>query len=72
MGDGGFLEQVHDSLRVVLEAAGMPQAREDLIIAWKRFKNKKDGLRYTNDNEEFQNCEVQPTRTSSGSCVRCA
>ena len=45
-----FLEQVHDSLRVVLEAAGMPQAREDLIIAWKRFKNKKDGLRYTNDD----------------------
>jgi hypothetical protein len=52
-----YLEQVHDSLLVVLEAAGMPQAREDLIIAWKEFKNNKDGLRYTDDNEELQNCE---------------
>lgn len=52
-----YLEQVHGSLLVVLEAAGMPQAREDLIIAWREFKNHKDGLRYTDDIEDLQNSQ---------------
>jgi hypothetical protein len=52
-----YLEQLHDSLLVVLEAAAMPEARADLVSAWERFKEKEDGLRYTNDNEEFQNSE---------------
>src|SRR5437868_6857754 len=52
-----YLEQLHDSLLVVLEAAVMPQARADLIASWARFKKNKDGLRYTNDDEELQNSE---------------
>jgi hypothetical protein len=39
-----------------IEAAAMPQTRADLIAAWKQFKTK-DGLKYTSDDEEFQNCE---------------
>ena len=54
-----YLEQVHDGLPVVLEAAGMPQSREDLIIKWKAFIGKNDGLQYTADNEERQICESQ-------------
>jgi hypothetical protein len=49
-----YLEQLHDSLLVVLEAAAMPQARADLVAAWQRFKKNKDGLRCTNDDEELQ------------------
>jgi len=52
-----YLAQLNDSLLVVLEAAVMPQARADLIRAWEGFKQRKDGLRYTDDNEEFQNCD---------------
>src|ERR1017187_7147558 len=52
-----YLEQLHDSLLVVLEASAMPQARADLIAAWERFKNNKDGLKYTNDDAEFQGSE---------------
>jgi hypothetical protein len=51
------LEHLHDSLLVVLEAASIPQARADLIAAWGRFKKNKHGLRYTNDDAEFQNSE---------------
>lgn len=49
-----YLEQLNDSRLVVLEAAAMPQAHIDLIAAWERFKKNKDGLRYTNDDREFQ------------------
>jgi hypothetical protein len=51
------LEQLNDSRLVVLEAAAMPQAHIDLIAAWERFKKNKDGLRYTNDDREFQHSE---------------
>jgi len=51
------LEQLHDSLLVVLEAAAMPQTRSDLIAAWEQFKKDKGGLQYTNDDAEFQGSE---------------
>jgi hypothetical protein len=50
-----FLEELHDVLLVVLEAADMPETRASLINAWRGFLD--GGLGHTNDNEEFQNCE---------------
>src|SRR5262245_29246669 len=47
------LEELHDVLLVVLEAANMPQTRASLIDAWRGFTEDK-GLTYTRDNEEFQ------------------
>ena len=52
-----YLEQLRDSLLVVLGGAAMPKARADLIAAWERFKKNKDGLRYTNDHKEFRNSQ---------------
>lgn len=52
-----YLQELYESLLVVLEAAAMPQARADLISAWEQFKQNKDGLRHTNDDAEFQNSE---------------
>jgi hypothetical protein len=53
----GHLEELHDILLVVLEAAQMPEAWGSLVKAWRGFMSGKDGLRHTDDNDEFQNCE---------------
>jgi hypothetical protein len=50
------LQKLHDSLLVVLEAADMPESRSALAKSWEEFKANKDGLRYTADEDEFQNC----------------
>jgi len=50
------LQKLHDSLLVVLEAADMPESRSALVKSWEEFKANKDGLRYTADEDEFQNC----------------
>src|SRR6266404_3981886 len=50
-----YLEELHDCLLLVLEAAALPEARADLINAWERFKKNENGLRYTDDDTEFQN-----------------
>lgn len=54
---GGYLLEIHDILLVVLEAAEMPGTRASLIKAWSKFTSAKTGLRHTDDNGEFQNCE---------------
>jgi hypothetical protein len=51
-----FLEELHDVLLVVLEAADMPETRASLIKAWRGFIDKK-GLGHTNDNPEYDHCE---------------
>lgn len=52
----GFLEELHDVLLVVLEAANMPEARASLIKAWRGFAAGK-GLHYTKNDQEDQYCE---------------
>jgi hypothetical protein len=50
------LRELHDVLLVVLEAAEMPEARASLIKAWRGFASAKLGLRHTDNNDEFANC----------------
>lgn len=50
------LEDLYESLLIVLEAAEMPQTRRDLIGAWRRFKDAPEGLKRTVDDDDFQNC----------------
>ena len=49
-----FLQELHDVLLVVLEAAEMPEARTSLIKEWPAFTSPKTGLSRTEDNHEFQ------------------
>jgi hypothetical protein len=49
-----FLQELHDVLLVVLEAAGMPEARASLINEWAAFTSPQTGLSRTDDNHEFQ------------------
>jgi hypothetical protein len=51
-----FLEELHDLLLVVLEAADMPDTRASLIKAWSGFIRGK-GLGHTNNNPEHEYCE---------------
>jgi hypothetical protein len=51
---GQFLQELHDILLVVLEAANMPQARTSLIDAWRGFI-AGEGLDHTEDDAEFEN-----------------
>jgi REase_DpnII-MboI len=51
-----FLEELHDVLLVVLEAAGMPATRASLVTAWPGFVDGK-GLTHTIKDPEFENCE---------------
>jgi hypothetical protein len=53
----GHLEELHDILLVILEAAQMPEARNSLVKAWSGFTAAKDGLRHTDDDDEGQNCQ---------------
>jgi hypothetical protein len=57
-----FLQELHDILLVVLEAADMPETRASLINAWRGFMDDK-GLGHTNDDDENQNCH-SPALTS--------
>lgn len=52
----GYLEELHDILLVVLEAAQMPAARNSLAEAWSGFTSAKDGLGHTDDDDENQSC----------------
>jgi len=51
------LQELHDVLLVVLEAAEMPEARASLIKEWPGFVSAKEGLRFTKNDSEFQNCD---------------
>jgi hypothetical protein len=50
-----FLEEAHDVLLVVLEAACMPETRASLTSQWREFNGQ--GLGHTNNNAELQNCD---------------
>jgi hypothetical protein len=49
-----FLQELHDVLLVVLEAAEMPEARKSLTKEWAAFTSSHAGLSRTDDNHEFQ------------------
>src|SRR5205807_3830562 len=49
-----FLQELHDVLFVVLEAAEMPETRTSLIKQWAAFTSPQIGLGQTDDNHEFQ------------------
>jgi hypothetical protein len=51
-----FLEELHDILLVILEAADMPETRASLIEAWPKFRDDK-GLAHANEDYEFEFCE---------------
>jgi len=61
-----FLEELHDVLLVVLEAADMPETRAALIDGWREFSK---GLADTSDNDEFQFCE-SPALTFLGRVIQ--
>jgi hypothetical protein len=50
------LEELHDVLLVVLEAANMPETRSSLVEAWGEF-SKGIGLQRTKDYHEFDSSE---------------
>jgi REase_DpnII-MboI len=50
-----FLEELHDLIVIVLEAAEMPQTRTSLIGSWPSLVEK--GLGTTVDYDEFDSCE---------------
>jgi hypothetical protein len=52
----GHLQELHDILLVVLEAAEMPGTRASLIESWREFTSQNGGLRNTIDNNEYQSC----------------
>jgi hypothetical protein len=54
---GGILRDAYDTLLVVLEAAEMPETRSSLVAAWPEFLSKKEGLRYTDDDAEYENSD---------------
>jgi hypothetical protein len=58
---------MHDILLVVLEAAQMLEARASLVKAWPKFKSVKDGLRHTDEDHEYQDCEHRAR--PGGPCV---
>src|SRR5580704_4478793 len=47
---GDTLEEIHDILLIVLEAARMPEARASLIEMWPKFTSEKDGLQHIDVN----------------------
>jgi hypothetical protein len=51
-----FLEELHDVLLVVLEAADMLETRASLIKAWSGFIGGR-GLGHTNNNHEYETSE---------------
>ena len=53
---GALLQELHDTLLVVLEAAEMPETRNSLLNAWGKFDSEKDGLEHTNIDTQFMSC----------------
>jgi hypothetical protein len=51
-----FLEELHDVLLVVLEAANMPESRASFNNAWRGFVDDK-GLQHTIDDYQSERCE---------------
>lgn len=51
-----YLEETHDVLLVVLEAADMPKTRSSLIKAWRGFKDDDGGLAKTIEDPEHEVC----------------
>jgi hypothetical protein len=51
------LEELHDLLMVVLEAAEMPETRASLVKSWSEFTAQKHALRKTIDNFQFESCD---------------
>jgi hypothetical protein len=54
------LEELHDHLLVVLEAAQMEETRTDLVIRWAEFKKAKNGLRNTKRFGDFDQLDSPP------------
>jgi hypothetical protein len=52
----GFLEEIYDSLLVILEAAQMPEAKASLIATWPKFLAMRDKLSHTDLDEEYVSC----------------
>jgi hypothetical protein len=53
---GDTLEELHDILLVVLEAAEMPEAKASMIEEWPTFTSAKDGLSHVEVDTEFDYC----------------
>lgn len=51
------LQELHDVLLVVLEAAEMPESRLSLAKAWGKFTALKDSLQHTSVDSQFMSCE---------------
>ena len=56
------IEEIYDVLLVVLEAAGMPSAREHLVQCWDQFKSKPKGLHYVDCYPQFDTCISPPLK----------
>ncbi len=54
---GAILQELHDVLVVVLEAADMPKTRATLARRWREFTSAKDGLHRTINYGQFESCE---------------
>ena len=53
---GSHLQELHDILLAVLEAAEMSGTRASLIESWCGFTSQNGGLQNTLDDNEYQNC----------------
>ena len=53
---GYHLQELHDVLLVVLEAAEMPGTRSSLVESWKGFATQDEGLQHTINNGEYETC----------------
>jgi hypothetical protein len=51
------LEELHDYLLIVLEAAQLNDARNDLIKKWSEFEAHKSGLRHTKQFQDYETLE---------------
>ncbi len=67
-----FLQELHDVLLVVLEAAEMPGTRASLVKSWTRFTSSKGGgLCQTIDNGEFQHSRSPALSFVERMCKAC-
>jgi len=49
-----YLEEIYETLLVVLEGADLPEARNSLGKKWPEFLSAKGGLRYTRNDAEYE------------------
>ena len=49
-----YLEEIYETLLVVLEGAELPEARASLAKKWPEFLTAKKGLRYTHNDAEYE------------------